>query len=69
MSFINQKLKIYAVAVLGSGMFLACAQTKTATAAKTTTQTAKSGKVVPTNLKWSERMMLSEMQRFPEVQT
>lgn len=67
MSFINQKLKIYAVAVLGSGMFLACAQTKTATATKTTTQTAKSGKVVPTNLKWSERMMLSEMQRFPEA--
>ena len=67
MSFINQKLKIYAVAVLGSGMFLACAQTKTATAAKATTQTAKSGKVVPTNLKWSERMMLSEMQRFPEA--
>ncbi len=67
MSFINQKLKIYAVAVLGSGMFLACAQTKTATAAKATTQTSKSGKVVPTNLKWSERMMLSEMQRFPEA--
>jgi len=67
MSFINQKLKIYAVAVLGSGMFLACAQTKTVTAAKATTQTSKSGKVVPTNLKWSERMMLSEMQRFPEA--
>ncbi|AYN00075.1 glycoside hydrolase family 105 protein [Chryseobacterium sp. 3008163] len=67
MSFINQKLKIYAVAVLGSGMFLACAQTNTATAAKATIQTSKSGKVVPTNLKWSERMMLSEMQRFPEA--
>jgi len=67
MSFINQKLKIYAVAVLGSGMFLACAQTKKATAAKAATQTSKSGKVVPTNLKWSERMMLSEMQRFPEA--
>jgi len=67
MSFINQKLKIYAVAVLGSGMFLACAQTKTATAAKASTSTSKSGKVVPTNLKWSERMMLSEMQRFPEA--
>lgn len=67
MSFINQKLKIYAVAVLGSGMFLACAQTKTATAAKASTSTSQSGKVVPTNLKWSERMMLSEMQRFPEA--
>jgi len=66
MSFIHQKLKIYAVAVLGSGMFLACAQTKTATA-KASTSTSQSGKVVPTNLKWSERMILSEMQRFPEA--
>lgn len=68
MSFIHQKLKIYAVAVLGSGMFLACAQTKNATAAKkVSAETSKSGKVVPVNLKWSERMMLSEMQRFPEA--
>lgn len=68
MSFIHQKLKIYAVAVLSSGMFLACAQTKNATAAKkVSAETSKSGKVVPVNLKWSERMMLSEMQRFPEA--
>ena len=67
MSFINQKLKIYAVAVLGSGMFLACAQTKTTVASKASKETSQSGKVVPTNLKWSERMMLSEMQRFPEA--
>lgn len=67
MNFINQKLKIYAVAVLGSGMFLACAQTKTTVASKPAKETSQSGKVVPTNLKWSERMMLSEMQRFPEA--
>lgn len=67
MSFINQKLKIYAVAVLGSGMFLACAQTKTTVASKASKETSQSEKVVPTNLKWSERMMLSEMQRFPEA--
>ena len=67
MSFINQKLKICAVAVLGSGIFLSCAQTKTATAAKTSISTSKLEKVVPSNLKWSERMMLSEMQRFPEA--
>ncbi|GAA5095069.1 glycoside hydrolase family 88 protein [Chryseobacterium ginsengisoli] len=48
-------------------MFLACAQTKTATAAKPSTETSKLGKIVPTNLKWSERMMLSEMHRFPEA--
>lgn len=67
MSFINQKLKIYAVAVLGSGMFLACAQTKTTVASKASKEISQSEKVVPTNLKWSERMMLSEMQRFPEA--
>ncbi len=44
MNFVTQKLKIYAVAVLGSGMFLACAQTKTATAAKTSVETSKSEK-------------------------
>jgi len=67
MSFIDQKLKIYAVAVLSSGMFLACAQTKTTVASKPAKEISQSGKVVPTNLKWSERMMLSEMQRFPEA--
>jgi unsaturated rhamnogalacturonyl hydrolase len=67
MNFVTQKLKIYAVAVLGSGMFLACAQTKTATAAKTSVETSKSEKAVPANLKWSERMMLSEMHRFPKA--
>ncbi|MDQ0595556.1 unsaturated rhamnogalacturonyl hydrolase [Chryseobacterium ginsenosidimutans] len=66
MNFINNKIKVYAVAILGSGMFLACAQTKSV-ASKPSTENSKSGKVVPTNLKWSERMMLSEMQRFPEA--
>lgn len=65
MSFMNSKLKIYTFAILSSGMFLASAQTKT-TAVKPSTETSKSGKVVPTNLKWSERMLLSEMNRFPE---
>ena len=65
MSFMNNKLKIYTFAILSSGMFLASSQTKT-TAAKPSTETSKSGKVVPTNLKWSERMLLSEMNRFPE---
>ncbi len=67
MSLINHKIKAYAVAILGSGMFLACAQTKSVAASKPATETSKSGKVVPTNLKWSERMMLSEMHRFPEA--
>ncbi|OCK53455.1 glycosyl hydrolase family 88 [Chryseobacterium sp. CBo1] len=67
MNFINHKIKVLAFAALGSGIFLACAQTKTVAATKLAKQTSQAGKVVPTNLKWSERMMLSEMQRFPEA--
>jgi unsaturated rhamnogalacturonyl hydrolase len=64
MNFINNKIKVLAFAALSSGLFLTCAQSKVATQTKTTT--SQSGKVVPTNLKWSERMLLSEMHRFPE---
>ncbi|MCW1962582.1 MULTISPECIES: glycoside hydrolase family 105 protein [Chryseobacterium] len=67
MNFINNTIKAYAVVILGSGMFLACAQTKNVTAAKTSTETSKSGKIIPSNLKWSERMLLSEMHRFPKA--
>ena len=59
-------LKILSITALASGMFLSCAQTKTANASKATTETS-TGKAIPTNLKWSERMMLSEMKRFPEA--
>lgn len=61
-----QSLKILSITALASGMFLSCAQTKTANASKATTETS-TGKAIPTNLKWSERMMLSEMKRFPEA--
>lgn len=61
-----QTLKILSITALASGMFLSCAQTKTATTPKATTETS-AGKTIPTNLKWSERMMLSEMKRFPEA--
>src|SRR6218665_957167 len=67
MNFINHKIKVMAFAVISSGIFLACAQTKTLATSKPATETSKSVKVVPTNLKWSERMLLSEMQRFPEA--
>jgi len=63
MSFINSKLKIYTFAILSSGILIASAQTKMTSPS---TETSKSGKIVPTNLKWSERMLLSEMNRFPE---
>ncbi len=61
-----QTLKILSIAAFVSGMFLSCAQTKTATTSKATTETS-AGKTIPTNLKWYERMMLSEMKRFPDA--
>ena len=61
-----QTLKIISITALASGMFLSCAQTKTATTTKATNETS-AGKAIPTNLNWSERMMLSEMKRFPEA--
>ena len=61
-----QTLKILSITALASGMFLSCAQTKIVTTSKATTETS-AGKTIPTNLKWSERMMLSEMKRFPEA--
>ncbi|MNK57881.1 Unsaturated rhamnogalacturonyl hydrolase YteR [compost metagenome] len=61
-----QTLKILSITALASGMFLSCAQTKTATTSKATTETS-TGKAIPTNLNWSERMMLSEMKRFPDA--
>ncbi|WDF48614.1 glycoside hydrolase family 88 protein [Chryseobacterium sp. KACC 21268] len=62
-----QTLKVLSIAAFASGLFLSCAQTKSATASNTKTETSQSGKVVPTNLKWSERMLLSEMNRFPKA--
>lgn len=61
MNFIN--IKVLAFAALGAGMFMGNAQTPDVSKPSKESQSAK---VVPTNLKWSERMMLSEMQRFPE---
>lgn len=62
-----QTLKVLSIAAFASGLFLSCAQTKSAAASNTKTETSQSGKVVPTNLKWSERMLLSEMYRFPKA--
>ena len=61
-----KSLKILSITALASGMFLSCAQTKTATTSKATTETSAE-KAIPTNLNWSERMMLSEMKRFPDA--
>ncbi|KAA0126909.1 glycoside hydrolase family 88 protein [Chryseobacterium sp. SN22] len=66
MNFISHHIKLLAFAALGSGIFLSCAQSKIALQAQAETSGRQSGKIVPANLKWSERMMLSEMHRFPE---
>jgi len=67
MNFINHKIKVLAFAALGTGIFLSCAQTKQISPSKTSATASQTGKMVPTNLKWSERMMLSEMHRFPKA--
>lgn len=64
MKFINHKIKIVALAAFHTGIVLVPAQS--ATLNKTETATSQSGKIIPANLKWSERMLLSEMHRFPE---
>ncbi|WP_294249913.1 glycoside hydrolase family 88 protein [uncultured Chryseobacterium sp.] len=67
MNFISHHIKLLAFTALGSGIFLSCAQSKMAARPTTETSGPQSGKVVPANLKWSERMMRSEMHRFPEA--
>lgn len=62
-----QTVKVLSIAALASALFLSCAQKKSATATNTEIETSQSGKIVPTNLKWSERMLLSEMNRFPQA--
>lgn len=61
-----QIFKIVSITTLVSLSNLSCAQTKTATITKATTETSDL-KTIPANLNWSERMMLSEMKRFPEA--
>lgn len=67
MNFITQHIKLFTLIALSSGIFSTCAQIKTPVNASIQKQSSNSGKIVPLNLKWSERMMLSEMHRFPEA--
>ncbi|MCY1660467.1 glycoside hydrolase family 88 protein [Chryseobacterium sp. SL1] len=67
MNFINQHIKLFTLVALSSGIFSTCAQTKTPVNASIQKESSNSGKIVPLNLKWSERMMLSEIHRFPEA--
>ncbi|SHE47323.1 glycoside hydrolase family 88/105 protein [Chryseobacterium takakiae] len=63
MKFINNKIKILALTILHTGIMAVSAQSSIH---KAETSTSQSGKIVPDNLNWSERMLLSEMYRFPE---
>lgn len=67
MNFINQYIKLFVLVALSSGIFSACAQTKASVNTSIKKESSNSGKIVPLILKWSERMMLSEMHRFPEA--
>lgn len=65
MNYIQNHIKIYAITALCSGIFFSCAQKALHNSgeAKTVTTTEK----IPVDLPWSQRMLLSEMKRFPEA--
>ena len=66
MNIKKQQFKILAFLAFNSGILLTSGQSTLASPNKIESANTTSGKKIPTNLKWSERMMLSEMQRFPE---
>ncbi|KDN53663.1 glycoside hydrolase family 88/105 protein [Flavobacterium seoulense] len=66
MNLLHYRLKVLGFTIFSSVTFLASAQTKSTVISKPAKENSQSGKVVPANLNWSERMMLSEMHRFPE---
>ncbi|MEC3876944.1 glycoside hydrolase family 88/105 protein [Chryseobacterium salviniae] len=65
MNKIQNHIKIFTITALCSGTFFSCAQKPLhhSGEAKTVTTTEK----IPVNLPWSQRMLLSEMKRFPEA--
>lgn len=65
MNFINNHIKIYALTALCSGIFFSCAQ-KPLHAASKEVQSEVKGKI-STQLPWSQRMLQSEIKRFPEA--
>lgn len=65
MNFINNTIKVYALAAVCSGLFLSCAQKPLQTASLHIESEVK-GKI-SAQLPWSQRMLLSEMKRFPQA--
>lgn len=66
MNIKKQQFKILAFLAFNSGILLTSGQSTLASPNKIESANTISRKKIPTHLKWSERMMLSEMQRFPE---
>jgi len=64
MKFINYNIKILALIAFHAGVGFTSAQEVTQN--KALPEKSQSGKIIPINLNWSERMLLSEMHRFPE---
>ncbi|WP_114822179.1 glycoside hydrolase family 105 protein [Chryseobacterium sp. KLBC 52] len=65
MNFINNTIKIYAMATACSGLFFSCAQ-KPLQNTSSEIQTEANGKI-SAKLPWSQRMLLSEIKRFPQA--
>ncbi|MFS4470065.1 glycoside hydrolase family 88/105 protein [Chryseobacterium sp. T20] len=65
MNFINNTIKIYTVAAACSGFFFSCAQ-KPLQNTSSDIQTEANGKI-SAKLPWSQRMLLSEIKRFPQA--
>ncbi|MGH1517602.1 glycoside hydrolase family 88/105 protein [Chryseobacterium sp. JK1] len=65
MNFINNSIKVYALAAVCSGFFLSCAQ-KPLQSSASEIQSEVKGKI-SARLPWSQRMLLSEMKRFPQA--
>ena len=67
MNFIQNHIKIYAITALCSGIFFSCAQKVTATVSPEKQAATTLRDRIPADLPWSQRMLLSEMKRFPEA--
>lgn len=65
MNYIQIHIKIYAITALCSGIFFSCAQKPLHNSGEEKTVTVK--EKIPVDLPWSQRMLLSEMKRFPEA--
>ena len=62
-----QKIKLLTLVALGSGLILSCAQKPLQSSNNQNIQKEVNQQSISEKLSWAERMMLSEMKRFPEA--